>query len=254
MQPEEKIIRIDRIEDLPNLQELQSMQRGLRLKVVFDNDIANKQQEIGNRWKEQLPKFLVGIHSNGDEINLLKLITDEEIEQNQLFFEDCAIKYGLLSKKLIERFIEVFNVPPHKGFPLNTLNPYGKTSYTQSGKMEEWKYYFHGYHCAFTHKQTGQRIEVPLTFGEEYGELDPYFFSIFIRTTSEFQPLPVQIYNDFWDGRRILEVMLELGKFETINSNLKGRKGVVVKNRLKREVRVFDDGKFLRGLNFKVKN
>ena len=240
MNLEKRIIRINKIEQLPNLQEIESIPRGLNLKIIFEGLIKSKRVEIGMNWKIKLPKYSIGIHSNGEEINILKLITDKEIYQYQSFFEECAKEYGILGEKLINQFIRDFKVDSHEGFPLKTLNSYRNTNYEQVGEMDEWRYYFHGFHCGFTHKKTGQNIEVPLTFGEEYGELDPYFFTRFIKSTPKFQPLPIQIYNEYADGRRILEVMLKLGKFEEVNSNIKSEKGIVVKNRVKKPVKIFD--------------
>ena len=108
--------------------------------------------------------------------------------------------------------------------------------------MGEWKYFFHGFHCAFTNNETKQYIEVPLTYGEEYGELDPYFFSKFIKSTLKFHPLPIKIYNDFSDGLRILTVMEKIGKFEKVKSNLKGKEGFILKNRVKKKINVYENG------------
>ncbi len=255
MSLKEKIIKVSKVEEVPNLNEIESIPRGLMLKIIFEGKAKSKREEIGQKWKNELPKYSIGIHTNGIEINILKLITDKDIEENQLFFEKCAIEYGILGEKLINQFIEEFKVQSHEGFPLKTLNPYGKTHYEQIGEMGNWEYYFHGFHCAFTNKKTEQHIEVPLTYGEEYGELDPYFFTDFIKSTPEYQPLPIQIYNDYWDGKRILEVMLGLGKFEKINSNLKGRKGIIASNRTKKEVRIFENGmgEVHKDVNFEVK-
>ena len=41
----------------------------------------------------------------------------------------------------------------------------------------------------------------------------------------------MKIYDDFGDGRRILEVMQKIGKFEEIDSIMTRDKGVVVKSR-----------------------
>ena len=48
---------------------------------------------------------------------------------------------------------------------------------------------------------------------------------------------PVNIYIDYHDGRRIIETMYKLGKFEMIDSNLIGRKGYIVKDRIKKVVK-----------------
>lgn len=241
MKLKEQIIHITKVEDIPTIEEIESTSRGLKLKYLFENDLETKRDVIGNEWKDKLTKFSIGLHINGKEINVLKLITDEEIEEHQLFFESCAIEYGLLAEKLIKQFVEEYNIEYYQDFPLKTLNPQG-VHCSQGGEILDWKYFFHGFHCMFIHNETKQQIEVPLTYGEEYGELDPYFYSIFIRTTPEFQPLPVQIYDNFHDGLRILDTMLKLGKFEKINSNLKGRNGIIVKKRIKKEVKVFENG------------
>lgn len=242
MNLEEKRLVVTSLENLPSIQAIKSIKRGVNLKIEFEHKIKSKREEIGEGWKSQLPEFSIGIHTIKDEINILKLITDQEIEQHQLFFEKCAQEYGILGSQLIHRFVREFEVKSHEGFPLRTLNPYRKTQYEQGGNMGEWKYFFHGFHCAFTHKKTKQYIEVPLTYGDEYGELDPYFFSKFIKSTPKFQPLPIGIYDDFSDGLRILEVMEKIGKFEKIESNLKGRKGFIVKDRVKQKVITFENG------------
>ena len=51
----------------------------------------------------------------------------------------------------------------------------------------------------------GQLIEVPLVFSLEFGDLDPYFFTKYIKSTSDYKPLPVEIYEDYADGVRINE-------------------------------------------------
>ena len=154
--------------------------------------------------------------------------------QNQIFFEDCAKEYGELGEKLMKQFANEFEVELIRGRPVKTRNSSGKKPYVRSGEMGNWIFSIHGIHCGFRNKETNQQIEVPLNYGEEYGELDPFFFSIFIRTTPKFRPLPVEIYHDFGDGRRILDVMLKIGKFEEIDSIMTRDKGVIVKSRRKR--------------------
>ncbi|AHM59240.1 hypothetical protein D770_04865 [Flammeovirgaceae bacterium 311] len=173
-----------------------------------------------------------------DEINIVKLITDEEISAHQDFFEQCAKDYRILSQKLITALAKELKVEIKPDYPLETLNPYRGNPCKQSGVVNGWRYFFHGFHCGFINLKTGQSIETPLTFGLEFGVLDPYFFSIYIKSTKEYHPSPIQVYSDFEDGRRILKKMLELGKFEKINSNHRGDTGVVVKDRDRIEVKI----------------
>ena len=97
------------------------------------------------------------------------------------------------------------------------------------------------FHCGFENKKTGQIIEVPLVFGLEFGDLDPYFFTRFIKSTSKYIPLPVEIYEDYADGVRIIEKMIALGKFEKIISNIGNHYGIVVTDREKLKIKSFEE-------------
>lgn len=62
--------------------------------------------------------------------------------------------------------------------PLVTFAPF-KCNRKRKGKMGKWQYCFHGFHCTFENKKTEQNIEVPLAYGFDFGDLDPYFFRIY---------------------------------------------------------------------------
>lgn len=244
MKLKEQIRLVNTIDEIPTLEHLMNLERGVKLKVVFREDTQQLKDITGEYWKKELSHFSIVSHTIDQEITIVKLITDEEIIEHQDFFEICAQEYGLLGKELITQFAHKFQIKDYQAYPLGQINPYFENSqYKHSGKMGEWAYYIHGMHCAFTHKRTGQHIEVPLSYGEEFGVLDPYFFTDFIHTTPEFKPIPVPIFESYADGKRILDVMLELGKYEKINSNLPGLEGIIVTQRKKKEVIIVKDSK-----------
>jgi len=228
------------LDDIPGFKEIKSLQRGIEWKIVFANKIKSRREKIGNQWKFEHPEFQIAIHSIKPEINIIKLITNEEIEEHQDFFEKCAQDYRNLATQLINEFAENHNLEIEPKNPMNTLCHTDKYGYKPVGQMSEWRYAFHGIHCGLTNNKTGQRIEIPLTYGLEFGQLDPYFFTGFIKSTNEYQPLPIGIYCDYSDGKRILEKMVELGKFEYVNSNWPDKKGIVVTDREKVEVKVYN--------------
>lgn len=234
-----EIIKIVSIDQFPTTDYIKNIPRNIKLKIIFDQSIQNLREEIGISLKKKLAKFQVSIHNIEPEINISKLITDEEIITHQKFFENCAKDYRILATQLILEFVKKKKVKIDEDFPFLTFN-HIKGSKISKGKINEWEYYFHGFHCHFKNIKTNQEIEVPIMFGMEFGDLDPYFLSLFIKSTPEYQPLPVNIYEDFADGCRILEVMVDLGLFESINSNLENHSGIVIKDRDKVEIKIFD--------------
>ena len=51
----------------------------------------------------------------------------------------------------------------------------------------------------------------------------------------------MKFYNDFWDGKRILDIMVSYGKFEEINSNIHGLTGIVVSDRAREKINIIDN-------------
>lgn|GEM_PF-182438 len=233
-----EIITINSIDQIPSLEAIKRIPRNITLKIIFGNSVQNQRETIGQNFKKELQGFQVGIHLLNPEINIAKLITNQEIEEHQDFFENCAKDYRELGRKLIFELAKQFKITMFENYPILAFNKL-KGDKRGRGKMGDWKYFFHGFHCWFENQKTGQTIEVPLTFGLEFGDLDPYFFSIFIKSTPNYQPLPVEIYEDYADGVRINEKMLSLGKFEHINSNFKNHFGIVVTDREKIEIKEY---------------
>lgn len=207
---------------------------------MFGKNISSLREKNGNRLKLELPGFQVGIHTQQPEINISKLITESEIEQNVAFFEKCAKDYRQLAEKLIFELATSLNTPINEEFPLLTFNQF-KTTKQQIGTVGEWKYFLHGFHCGFQNIKTKQCIETPLVFGLEFGDLDPYFFSLFIKSTKEYFPLPTEIFEDYADGKKIIDKMVQLGKFEKIISNISGHYGVAVTDREKIQINIYEE-------------
>jgi len=235
-----EIIIIKSVEQIPTLEIIREIPRPKTLKLIFDLSIQNQREKIGESLKNELCGFQVSIHTTEPEINIAKLITDGEIENNQVFFEKCAQDYRKLANELIYKVANILEVTINSKFPLLTFNPF-KMNKKSTGQIDNWRYYFHGFHCGFENIETGQEIEVPLIFGLEFGDLDPYFFTRFIKSTPKYQPLPIDIYEDYSDGVRINEKMLLLGKFETIPSNVENQFGIVVADRDRIEIEVYKE-------------
>jgi hypothetical protein len=56
------------------------------------------------------------------------------------------------------------------------------------------------------------------------------FLVVLLNQPSEYKPLPVEIYEDYADGVRIIDEMILLGKFEKIDLSKETYIGAVVTN------------------------
>ena len=186
------IIKINSIGQIPTIEIILGIPRERTIKLVFDKSVQNKRDAIGQDLKNKLLNFQIGIHTIEPEINIAKLITNKEIEDNQDFFEQCAKDYRQLGEELLFKLVDKLDLKLNKDFPMETFNEL-KRDKRQIGKLENWRYFVHGFHCGFENTKTGQIIEVPLVFGLEFGDLDPYFFSKFIKSTPNYRPLPISI-------------------------------------------------------------
>ncbi|WP_347254177.1 DUF6896 domain-containing protein [Leminorella grimontii] len=231
-------LRISAIADIPTAEAIKKIPREKKLRLVFEDTVKEQRETVGQALKNDLDGFWVGVHMIEPEINVAKLITEQEVERHQDFFEACARDYRNLATELIFVLAQQLNVRIEENYPLLTFNPF-KAGRKHKGVMGEWRYFFHGYHCAFDNPKTGQCIEVPLVFGLEFGDLDPYFFTRFIKSTKAYRPLPVELYEDYHDGVRVNQKMLALGKFERIEAAMPNHFGIAVTGREKIDVESF---------------
>lgn len=96
---------------------------------------------------------------------------------------------------------------------------------SRGGRVGEWEFGFHGFGCCFTHRRSGQVVDVRLGFGDEFGALDPYFLVRFIRTTAAHREAASLLADDFHDPSRMMDVLHARGYLRVIemaNSMLGG--------------------------------
>lgn len=217
-------------DEIPDIALLRQTPREKVLHLHFTREAQSYREAFGLELKAQLDEFVVSVHTADPVIRIARLISLEEINRHQDFFEHCAKEYRKLATELIFSLAEQLNVDMAENNPLATFAPF-KCNRKQKGKMGKWQYCFHGFHCAFENKKTKQNIEVPLAYGFDFGALDPYFFSGFIKSTPAWQPLPVAIYDDYHDGSRIIQQLLVQGKLEKIPSPLPQYTGVAAVDR-----------------------
>ena len=196
-------------DEIPDIALLRQTSREKVLHLHFASEAERYREEFGLVLKAQLDEFVVGMHSADPVRRIARLISLEEINRHQDFFEHCAKEYRKLATELIFALAEQLNVEMAENNPLVTFAPF-KCNRKRKGKMGKWQYCFHGF---------------------AFGDLDPYFFSGFIKSTPAWQPLPVAIYDDYHDGSRIIQQLLALGKLQKIPSPIPQYTGVAAVDR-----------------------
>jgi hypothetical protein len=235
-----RVLPIESLNQVFDIDAFLATPRNIKWKLVFAEPLQQERASVGAFLQQHLAGFTVGIHLNEPEITIRKLITDREIEDNQLFFEQCAKDYRALAINLMAALSKKLGIEFDQDFPGRTLNSLKQDRTRGQGTIGEWRYYLHGFDCGFENQKTKQCIEASIVHGMEYGVLDPYFFSMYIKSSPQYDPLPVAIYEDYDDGQQIITKMLELGKFELINSNIPNRFTAVVTDREKIAVKVLE--------------
>ncbi|MCE5172519.1 hypothetical protein LQV63_24910 [Paenibacillus profundus] len=70
-----------------------------------------------------------------------------------------------------------------------------------------WYFDVHGEHCMFENVETGQQLEVSLGNIDNVGNVDPYFFYNFLKSTDHFKHLIQYFKNPFDDMLNLFEIL-----------------------------------------------
>ncbi|MDR2275518.1 MAG: hypothetical protein LBF27_31725, partial [Sphingobacterium sp.] len=95
------IITIRSIDQIPTVDEIKSIPREMALKLIFKGKMNKQREQVGEYLEHALSGFQVLTHTVEPELNIVKLITDQEIEDHQDFFEQCAKDYRKLGEQLV---------------------------------------------------------------------------------------------------------------------------------------------------------
>ena len=132
-------------DEIPDIALLRQTSREKVLHLHFASEAERYREEFGLVLKAQLDEFVVGMHSADPVIRIARLISLEEINRHQDFFEHCAKEYRKLATELIFALAEQLNVEMAENNPLVTFAPF-KCNRKRKGKMGKWQYCFHGFH------------------------------------------------------------------------------------------------------------
>lgn len=79
-----ELITIQTIRELPSIDYISNLPRHKKLRLIFKNSVQHLREDFGADLKKKFPDFQIAIHTIEHEINICKLIMDEEIIANQI--------------------------------------------------------------------------------------------------------------------------------------------------------------------------
>ena len=155
-----------------------------------------------------------------DRIGFQRILEREEILSNAAELGESAREFRALATELCGRLAAKIGVSATELSRCGQYLPPEKRG-AQSGELDaNWKYFFHGFQCAFTHRHSGQNVDVEFGFEDEFGVLDPWFWQHFLQTTPRFASLGRWLALDFSDAKRVSNVLHETGYLVEITSTL----------------------------------
>ncbi|WP_010386345.1 DUF6896 domain-containing protein [Pseudoalteromonas rubra] len=207
--PVEKLIRL--------------VERERHLVLAFPSWMSySKREKLIVRLRRELPEnysvFAAGSRKYWSYVTIMQVISKSEIYRITPEIKHAASEFRKQSEWLARQITELNDIP------LTEL--WDKSDEIQLFP-DGWRCYHHGAHFYCENIDSGQVIEVPIWYGEEFGVLDPYFFAEFIDTTQSLT-MPEGIIDWYHDMSRVMDVMVEMGLFKKITGTKFGAIGIVV--------------------------
>lgn len=151
--------------------------------------------------------------SGSNWITVMQVVSEQEVLAHADELVSAAMHFRFMATVLMSKLALVFQVPPRE---INAFFRFRLADEQYSGSLDDdWDYGFHGFECWFGNRRTGQVLEVILSYGEERGILDPYFFLQFLQSTPGYVPL-AERFPDFHNMARALDVLAKHGRLRTV--------------------------------------
>lgn len=127
------------------------------------------------------------------------------IKKNINIFIQIIQEFASEAEFLVKKLVMVHNLNLEGKIPINVFS---KLKYeAQFGYLDdEWKYFFHGFECRFTHKD-GKIVDVVLKYKDEYSHI--MFIGKYIETNTKYSNISKKIKDTFQDECKIIKVLKE---------------------------------------------
>lgn len=146
-----------------------------------------------------------------DSVYFTRVLSREEILANADELMESAREFRVLATQLCAQLAALIGISTRElaahaqyQLPQNRIEQRGSLN-------DEWSYCFHGFQCGFTHKESGQSLDVEFGFGDEFGVLDAWFWLRFLQTTPRYALLGRWLALGYGDAKTMLDSLYEAG-------------------------------------------
>lgn len=174
------------IDTIPNLEKIIDLTRQEHLVLEFPKAKINPkiESQLIAELKEQLPEnysiFNSGIRKRTITLTIKSLVSEITINQQIEYIKQGLKDYLDMSKMLLNN--------------------------RQTNKLEDWELTDeHGEHNRYENIKTGQILETCSYQITNFNSIDPYFWGVFIKTSTRYPELKEMINSEFHDSQRIIE-------------------------------------------------
>lgn len=209
---------------LPSAEEVINLVgRDRHLVLSFPYWISRKRKQLlVGSFRGEMPEnysvFDAGSRKFWSYIGVKQVISEQEIESVTVEIVNAVIEFRTQAESLAKEIAKLNNVPITSLWEKSDdidLFPIG------------WKCSHHGQHYCCENLESGQVIEIPIWFGEEFGVLNPYFFSQFIDTTPSLK-MPLGIIDWYHDMSRVMDILLKRGIMKEIRGTTYDVSGIAL--------------------------
>lgn len=174
-------------------------------------DAASVIRELAPKLPKDTIIFDAGGRQDARWITIKRVVPEHVVLANEEAIYSAAKDFRRVATGLIRQLARHLSISEQEfKHPLMRMN-LGKRSRGTLGP--EWEYFFHGYQCRFTHRTSGQAVDVELGFDGEFGVLDPWFFCQFVRTTPEHSAVAALFRHAFHDPKQAITILERRGRF-----------------------------------------
>ena len=156
--------------------------------------------------QKEFPNYVVSEIKWMNKLVIVPSISTKTVLDNLNKFYKCIELFDKTAHLLMNLMAETFDIDLNNSSEIYDLKM--NKSDRQRGQInDEWKYHFHGKGCSFTNLITEQFLDVQITNGLEFGELNTYYLMKFIQTTESLKEMSLILNDELNNMQKVIEIL-----------------------------------------------